>query len=148
MCARLTTRTRPELVEGPIVRRPANTLTRPELVEPTTIDQVLDRARSRLRRLTPAQAREARAGGAVLVDIRPALQRATHGEVPGALVIERNVLEWRFDPTSDARLPIASYDLEVILLCQEGYASSLAAAALQELGVHRATDVIGGYAAW
>jgi rhodanese-related sulfurtransferase len=98
--------------------------------------------------VTPAEASGAWADGAVLVDIRPALQRATHGELPGALVIERNVLEWRLDPASDARLPIAAYDLEVIVLCQEGYASSLAAATLQELGLYRATDVIGGYAAW
>jgi rhodanese-related sulfurtransferase len=68
--------------------------------------------------------------------------------LPGALVIERNVLEWRFDATSDARLPIADYELQVIVLCQGGYASSLAAASLQDLGIHRATDVIGGYAAW
>jgi rhodanese-related sulfurtransferase len=69
-------------------------------------------------------------------------------ELPGALVIERNVLEWRFDPACDARLAIADCDLRVIVLCQEGYASSLAAASLQDLGIHRATDVIGGYAAW
>jgi rhodanese-related sulfurtransferase len=86
--------------------------------------------------------------GAVVVDIRPAAQRETHGVLPGALVIERNVLEWRFDPTSDARLPMADYDLEVIVICQEGYTSSLAAASLHDLGIHRATDVIGGYAAW
>jgi rhodanese-related sulfurtransferase len=83
-----------------------------------------------------------------VVDIRPAAQRAAEGELPGALVVERNVLEWRFDPASEARLPIADYDLQIILLCQEGYASSLAAASLVELGLHRATDVIGGYAAW
>jgi rhodanese-related sulfurtransferase len=64
------------------------------------------------------------------------------------MVIKRNVLEWRFDPACDTRLPIADYDLEVIVICQEGYASSLAAASLQDLGIHRATDVIGGYAAW
>ena len=75
-------------------------------------------------------------------------QRDTEGGLTGALVIERNVLEWRFDPTSDARLPIADYDLEVIVICQEGYTSSLAAASLHDLGIHRATDVIGGYAAW
>ena len=86
--------------------------------------------------------------GAVVVDIRPAAQREAEGVLPGALVIGRNVLEWRFDPTSDARLPIADYELQVIVLCQEGYASSLAAASLQDLGIHRATDVIGGYAAW
>jgi rhodanese-related sulfurtransferase len=114
----------------------------------TSIDTLLDRSRSRLQRVSPAEASRASAAGAVLVDIRPALQRATHGELPGALVIERNVLEWRLDPASEAPLPIAAYDLEVIVLCQEGYASSLAAATLQELGLHRATDVIGGYAAW
>jgi len=114
----------------------------------TSIDTLLDRSRSRLQRVSPAEASRASAAGAVLVDIRPALQRATHGELPGALVIERNVLEWRLDPASEARLPIAAYDLEVIVLCQEGYASSLAAATLQDLGVHRATDVIGGYAGW
>ena len=113
-----------------------------------TIAEVLDSARDRLARLTPAQAQHAWDAGAVVVDIRPAAQRAAEGELPGALVIERNVLEWRFDPSSDARLGIAAYDLEVIVLCQEGYTSSLAAASLQDLGIHRATDVIGGYAAW
>ena len=113
-----------------------------------TIDDVLESARGRLARLTPAQARIHWSAGAVVVDIRPAAQRAAEGELPGALVVERNVLEWRFDPASDAALPIASYDLQVIVLCQEGYTSSLAAAALQDLGVHRATDVIGGWAAW
>ena len=113
-----------------------------------TIQDVLDSARGRLVRLTPAQAQNAWGAGAVVVDIRPAAQRAVEGGLPGALVIERNVLEWRFDPTSDARLPIAAYDLQVIVLCQEGYTSSLAAASLQDLGIERATDVIGGYAAW
>ncbi|HYP44881.1 MAG TPA: rhodanese-like domain-containing protein [Propionibacteriaceae bacterium] len=113
-----------------------------------TIDEMLAQARNRLQRVTPAQAVRARAAGAVIVDIRPVLQRSTEGELPGALVVERNVLEWRFDPSSDARLPVADHDLQVIVLCQEGYTSSLAAAALQDLGVHRATDVIGGYAAW
>ena len=113
-----------------------------------TIHDVLESARGRLERLTPAQARIRWSAGAVVVDIRPAAQRAAEGELPGALLVERNVLEWRFDPASDAALPIASYDLEVVVLCQEGYTSSLAAAALQDLGVHRATDVIGGWAAW
>jgi rhodanese-related sulfurtransferase len=83
-----------------------------------------------------------------VVDIRPAAQRAVEGELPGALIVERNVLEWRFDPASDACLPIAAYDLLVIVMCQEGYTSSLAAASLQDLGIYRATDVIGGWAAW
>ena len=113
-----------------------------------TIDDQLAAARNSLRRLTPAEARAAWTAGAVLVDIRPAAQRAEEGELAGALVVERNVLEWRFDPTSDAALPEASYDREVIVICSEGYTSSLAASALQDLGVSRATDVIGGYAAW
>jgi rhodanese-related sulfurtransferase len=113
-----------------------------------SIDMILAEARTRLIRLHPFAAHTALARGAVLVDIRPAGQRAAEGEVPGALVIERNVLEWRFDPSSDARLPVATYDLEVIVLCQEGYTSSLAAVALQDVGIHRATDVDGGFAAW
>ena len=113
-----------------------------------SIDAVLADARSRLQRVSPAQAVAAAAAGAVVVDIRPAAQRAAEGGPDGVLVVERNVLEWRFDPASDARLPVADYDLAVIVLCQEGYTSSLAAAALQELGVWRATDVVGGWSAW
>jgi rhodanese-related sulfurtransferase len=113
-----------------------------------TIDQVLAAAREQLDRVTPQQAAEAAAGGAVLVDIRPAAQRAEEGEIPGALIVERNVLEWRFDPASDARVPQASYDLRVIVVCSAGYTSSLAAAALQELGVRHATDLDGGFKAW
>jgi rhodanese-related sulfurtransferase len=113
------------------------------------IDEILRTARTRLTRLDPHAVRRAMDRGAVLVDIRPAAQRAEHGEIPGAIVIERNVLEWRLDPRSDARLSFAnSYDLEVIVTCQEGYTSSLAAAALQDLGLHRATDLDGGFAAW
>lgn len=113
------------------------------------IDEILTDARSRLRRLRPEQAHLAQRRGATLVDIRPAAQRGATGEIPGALVVERNVLEWRFDPRCAARLPIADrYDLEVIIFCQEGYTSSLAAAALQDLGLHRATDVDGGFAGW
>jgi rhodanese-related sulfurtransferase len=113
------------------------------------IDDLLAAARARLHRLDPAAVATALRGGAVLIDIRPAAQRAEHGEIPDAIVIERNVLEWRLDPRSDARLPFADrYDLEVIVTCQEGYTSSLAAAALQDLGLHRATDLAGGYAAW
>jgi rhodanese-related sulfurtransferase len=114
------------------------------------IDEILSDARSRLTRLTPAEAfAEVTARAAILVDIRPAAQRALEGEIPGALIVERNVLEWRFDPRSDAKLPIAgSFDLRVIVFCSEGYTSSLAAAALQDLGLHRATDLDGGYQAW
>ncbi|MDZ5446156.1 rhodanese-like domain-containing protein [Micromonospora sp. 4G57] len=113
------------------------------------IDEVLAAARARLRRLDPEQAHLAYRSGALLVDIRPAGQRAAHGTVPGALAVERNVLEWRFDPRCPARLPQAvDYDVPMVILCQEGYTSSLAAAALQDLGLHRATDVVGGFAAW
>jgi rhodanese-related sulfurtransferase len=110
---------------------------------------MLIQARSRLRRLTPMQAYDAVAVGALLVDIRPGWQRAAEGEVPSALLVERNHLEWRFDPDCDTRLPQATgYDVQVIVLCSEGYTSSLAAAALQTLGLHQATDVIGGFRAW
>jgi rhodanese-related sulfurtransferase len=110
------------------------------------IDQLLEAARSRLRRLSADEVPAALARGALLVDIRPQAQRDREGEVPGALAIERNVLEWRCDPTSDARLPQAvDDDVEWVVLCSEGYTSSLAAASLQELGLHRATDVVGGY---
>lgn len=115
---------------------------------PRTIDEILDAARARLARLSPGEAAQALTEGAVLVDIRPAAQRAEEGSVPEALVVERNVLEWRFDPSSDARLPIADHDLRVVVLCSEGYTSSLAAAALQDLGITGATDVVGGFAAW
>jgi rhodanese-related sulfurtransferase len=113
-----------------------------------TIEQILADARARLARLGPQQAHRAVSAGAVLVDIRPAAQRAAEGEIPGALIIERNVLEWRFDPASAARLPQASYDTHVIVFCSEGYTSSLAAAALQDLGVRNATDLDGGFVAW
>ncbi|MDT4995474.1 MAG: hypothetical protein QOH97_5366 [Actinoplanes sp.] len=114
-----------------------------------SIAELLAAARSRLSRLGPVAVHEAMSRGAVLVDIRPAAQRAEFGEIPDAVVIERNVLEWRLDPRSDARLSFAGrYDLAVIVTCQEGYTSSLAAAALQDLGLHRATDLAGGFAAW
>ena len=110
------------------------------------IDGVLAAARARLDRLPAGEVAAALARGAVLVDIRPAAQRSAEGAVPQALVVERNVLEWRCDPTSDARLPQAvGDDVEWVILCSQGYTSSLAAAALQDLGLHRATDVVGGY---
>jgi rhodanese-related sulfurtransferase/predicted metal-dependent enzyme (double-stranded beta helix superfamily) len=114
------------------------------------IDQALATARARLRRLSPNDAFEAVAQAkTVLVDIRPSDQRAIEGCIEGALVVERNVLEWRFDPTSSARLPVATgHDLQVIVFCSEGYTSSLAAAALQDLGLWRATDIVGGFHAW
>ncbi len=118
-------------------------------VQGTSIDEILAAARRRLHRLNPVQADDAVRRGALLVDIRPEAQRRSEGEVPGALIVERNVLEWRFDPRSDARLPQATgYDLAVIVMCSRGYTSSLAAAALQDLGLRRATDLDGGFHAW
>jgi rhodanese-related sulfurtransferase len=112
------------------------------------IDAVLDAARAKLTRIEASDVPDAIHRGALLVDIRPAAQRAAEGGVDAALVIERNVLEWRCDPTSDARLPQAvGDDVEWLILCSEGYTSSLAAAALQDLGLHRASDVVGGYQA-
>src|SRR5215475_14484455 len=106
------------------------------------IDKVLDAARARLDRMPADAVPGALERGALLVDIRPQAQREREGSVAAALVIERNVLEWRCDPTSDARLPQAvGDDVEWVVMCSEGYTSSLAAAALQELGLHRSTDV-------
>ena len=114
-----------------------------------SIGGVLDAARLRLRRVGPAEAFEAVRRGALLVDIRPQAQRAVEGVVPGALHVERNVLEWRLDPASEARLPQASgYEQQVIIMCSQGYASSLAAASLQDIGLVNATDLAGGFLAW
>ncbi len=114
-----------------------------------SIEEILASARARLLRLTPRQAFGEVPGGGVLVDIRPAAQRAEQGEIPGSTVVERNHLEWRFDPGCDARLSwVTGYDHRVIVFCVDGYTSSLAAAALQDLGLQRATDVIGGFRAW
>jgi rhodanese-related sulfurtransferase len=123
----------------------------PEGGEMTTIDRLLAEARSGLERLEPAQAAKAVERGAVLIDTRPYEQRHRDGLVPGAIIIERNVLEWRLDPTSLYRIPQLTDSLEdrlLILMCDEGYSSSLAAASLQRLGVHQVTDVIGGFQAW
>jgi rhodanese-related sulfurtransferase len=114
-----------------------------------SIDAILAAARRRLHRLGPAEASEAIRGGALLVDIRPQHQRAAEGVVPGALHVERNVLEWRFDPGSGSRLPQATgYGQRVIIMCSRGYASSLAAACLQDIGLVNATDLAGGFVAW
>jgi rhodanese-related sulfurtransferase len=115
-----------------------------------SIEQVLSAARARLRRLSPDEAYEAIGKKeAILVDIRSEGQRAIEGSIASALLVERNVLEWRLDPASSARLPVATdHDIQVIVFCSEGYTSSLAAIALQDLGLWRATDVIGGFQVW
>lgn len=115
----------------------------------STLDRYLQAARSDLERLDPSDAHAATRRGALLVDIRPEFQRRRDGEVPGAVVVERNHLEWRLHPESPARIPeAATFDQQWIVLCDEGYASSLAAAVLRALGLHRATDVVGGLQAW
>ena len=114
-----------------------------------TIDVVLEQARRRLKRITPKQAAAEQARGALIIDTRTSEQRARDGCIPGALVIERTILEWRLDPTSPNRIPQASdHDVRVIVICAEGYSSGLAAASLQDVGLVNATDVIGGFAAW
>ncbi|MFC7329438.1 rhodanese-like domain-containing protein [Marinactinospora rubrisoli] len=115
----------------------------------SAIEDLLERRRRGLDRLTPAEAHAAVARGALLVDTRPESYRVAEGAIPGAVVIERNVLEWRLDPTSPDRIPEADApDRQIIVFCNEGYASSLAAAGLRELGLTRATDLVGGFRAW
>ena len=117
---------------------------------PVGVDELLDRVREDLDRIEAREAHDAaRAGEALLVDIRYAALRERDGLIPGALVVERNELEWRLDPQGSHRAPEAtSHDLRVVVICNEGYASSLAAASLRQLGLHRATDLIGGFQAW
>jgi rhodanese-related sulfurtransferase len=114
-----------------------------------TVDELLDAARARIRRLDPHETAAACRRGALLIDIRPTVQRRWEGEVPGALVIERNVLEWRLDPASAHRLAqITDHDREIVVMCSEGYASSLVAATLVDLGFASAADLDGGFQAW
>ncbi|MGH3324215.1 MAG: rhodanese-like domain-containing protein [Streptomyces sp.] len=116
---------------------------------PSRIDELLESARTGLARLTPEAAARAQREGAVLVDIRYAALRESDGTIPGALVVERNELEWRLDPTCPHRSPEATgLDLHVVVVCNEGYASSLAARSLHALGLHRATDLDGGFQSW
>ena len=113
------------------------------------IYRALDAARRRLKRVTAEQAAAEQASGALLVDTRPMEQRRRDGQIPGAIVVDRNVLEWRLDPTSPDRIPQAvDHNVRVILICHEGFSSSLAAASLKNLGLVNATDVIGGFDAW
>jgi rhodanese-related sulfurtransferase len=113
------------------------------------LDAMLLEARAGLWRVTPREAASAAAAGALIVDTRPEDHRRLEGRIPGALVVERNVLEWRLDPTGDHRTPrLRDADQVVVLVCDEGYASSLAAATLQSLGLVHATDMVGGFRAW
>ncbi|MGW5239289.1 rhodanese-like domain-containing protein [Monashia sp. NPDC004114] len=119
------------------------------MAEQPAIDVLLARARAALDRVQPEDLAAEVAAGAVVIDIRAAEQRSRDGELPDAIVVDRNVLEWRLDPTSPSRLPLAvDATVRYIVVCDEGYSSSLAAASLRELGLHRATDLTGGYQAW
>ncbi|MFI5619931.1 rhodanese-like domain-containing protein [Streptomyces sp. NPDC051567] len=116
---------------------------------PTGIDELLERVRAGYTRLTPREAYAASRAGALLVDIRYQALRERDGLIPGAVVIERNELEWRLDPRGSHRIPQATgHDLQVVVVCNEGYASSLAAVSLHALGLRRATDLTGGFQAW
>ncbi|WP_078966427.1 rhodanese-like domain-containing protein [Streptomyces sp. WM6378] len=120
-----------------------------ERTRPVGIDDLLDRVRVGLDRVTAEEAFAEAADGALLVDIRYAALRDRDGLIPGALVVERNELEWRLDPQGSHRAAEATgHDLRVVVICNEGYASSLAAGSLRQLGLHRATDLIGGFQAW
>ena len=113
------------------------------------IDDLLNDARSNLRRLAPTEVRSRIEEGALLVDTRTDSQRSEQGELPDAIVIDRTVLEWRLDPSSESRIPeIASYDQMIVVVCSQGYSSSLAAQSLQRLGFANATDVVGGVENW
>lgn len=113
-----------------------------------TVDELLAEARAEIDRVTPARAYQLRESGALLVDIRPQADRTAEGEIPGAVAVERIVLEWRLDPAGAHKLPGFTADTPVVVLCNEGYASSLAARDLRRLGVREATDLIGGFRAW
>jgi rhodanese-related sulfurtransferase len=118
-------------------------------MERGTVDELLAAARARLQRVAASDLDAELAGGALVVDTRPWEQRQRDGALPGAVVIDRNVLEWRLDPASAVRIPeVDGYGTRIVVVCNEGYSSSLAAATLQDLGLHRATDLIGGFQAW
>jgi rhodanese-related sulfurtransferase len=135
---------RPTAGEGP------DTPGRPDPPRPgrRTIAELLAQARIDLDRVPPDRLRAEQAAGALVVDIRPVEQRHRDGALPGALVIDRNVLEWRLDPASPDRIPQTDYDRRIIVVCNEGYSSSLAAAALRSLGLHKATDLEHGFQGW
>jgi rhodanese-related sulfurtransferase len=108
----------------------------------------LEWARAELERVGPAEADQLQRGGALLVDIRPHHSRLAHGEIPGAVAIERIVLEWRLDPRGARRIPGITADTPVVVFCTDGTASSLAARDLKRIGLRNATDLIGGFRAW
>jgi rhodanese-related sulfurtransferase len=119
------------------------------MTRPAAIDTLLEAARKRLSRVQPADLAAELAAGALVVDTRPVEQRHRDGELPGALVIDRNVLEWRLDPTCPNHIPeVTDASRRIIVVCDQGYSSSLAAATLRQLGLQRACDLVGGFQAW
>jgi rhodanese-related sulfurtransferase len=119
------------------------------MVGRAAIDVQLEEVRSGLDRIDPADLASEVAAGALVIDTRPIEQRQRDGELPGALIIDRNVLEWRLDPSCPYHIAEAhSANLRMIIVCDEGYSSSLAAGSLRQLGIERATDLIGGFQAW
>lgn len=120
-----------------------------EAADASAIGHLLEVSRRGLRRVRPEDLTAVQAGGALVVDIRPVEQRTRDGDLPGAVVIDRNVLEWRLDPSSPHRLPeVDDPSRRIVLVCNQGYGSSLAAHTLQRLGLSNATDLDGGYQAW
>ncbi len=116
---------------------------------PSAVDALLAVARAGLDRVEPEDLAAEMAGGALVVDTRPVEQRRRDGDLPGALLVDRNVLEWRLDPTSPHRIPeVTGPGTRVIVVCDQGYSSSFAAATLRQLGLVRATDLVGGFQAW
>ena len=114
----------------------------------SSIDDAVDAARSTLGRAEPAEVQRLQVEGALIVDIRPHVNRLEEGEIPGSVPVERIHLEWRLDPSSEWKLPEVQPDLPVVVVCNEGFASSLAAAGLKRLGLPKATDLVGGFRAW
>lgn len=113
-----------------------------------SVEAFLEDARAEIRRVTPAEADAVRLAGGLIVDIRPLPNRLAEGEIVDSVVVERIVLEWRLDPGGEWRLPGFTADTPVVVVCNEGYSSSLAARDLKRIGVRRASDLIGGYRAW
>jgi len=114
-----------------------------------SIDEILAVARARLDRVEPEALEDQRIAGAVIIDIRPIEQRTRDGDLPGAIVIDRNVLEWRLDPACEHHIAeVTDYDTRIVIVCNEGYQSSLAAAFLRDIGLRRTTDLVGGFQAW
>lgn len=119
-----------------------------DLGPPSAVDALLAEARVGMDRVQPHELAAEMAAGALVVDIRPVEQRQRDGELPGAVVIDRNVLEWRLDPTCPHHIDAASHpDLRVVVVCNQGFSSSFAAATLRRMGLHRATDLVGGFQA-